>query len=114
MPQQVCPSGNFTVTPRRRRTVTAATPTSGKNMSPRQVIMSEALTGMSSVACTRCVRRRRRDDHKDEERFRTVVDEPVLHSGGSDQCFPRRQPLLRIAEREPPGPLQYVVDLVLD
>src|SRR2546422_2678284 len=45
MPQQVCPSGNSTVTPRRRRSLTMATPTSGKNRSPRQVIMTEAFTG---------------------------------------------------------------------
>src|SRR2546426_34178 len=44
MPQQVCPSGNSTVTPRRRRSLTMATPTSGKNRSPRQVIMTEAFT----------------------------------------------------------------------
>src|SRR5262249_29331167 len=50
MPQQVCPSGKSSVTPSGRRSCTIATPTSGKNTSPRQVIMIEAFIESCSTS----------------------------------------------------------------
>src|SRR5215831_17696911 len=112
MPQQVCPSGNSTVTPRRRSSFTTATPTSGKKTSPRQVIMSETFTNRRS-SCLRPVWRRRRDDDENQEGLRPVVDQAMLDAGRGDERLPGRQPLLRAAQREPPDALQDVIDLVL-
>ena len=56
---------------------------------------------------------RRRHHHQDEQRIGAVVEEAVLDSGRGDERLARRQPLLLAAEREAPGALEHVVDLVL-
>src|SRR5262245_50044928 len=107
MPQHVWPSGKSTVTPSRRRSRTMATPISGKNMSPRQVIMIEAFTGAipprSGTSMLAAVRRRRRHDDQHEQRIGPVVDEPVLDPRPRDQRVAGREPLFAAAEREPAG-----------
>src|SRR5262249_20416304 len=118
------PAGKSTVTPRRSRSATVASPTSGKNRSPRQVIMSDALTGdvVTAPPATRsvpmgwrrpAVRRRRRHHDEDQQRIGPVVHESVLDAGARDQRVATSERLLLLAEREAPGSLDDVVDLVL-
>src|SRR5262245_50772336 len=99
MPQHVWPCGKSTVTPRRRSTVTIATPTSGKNTSPRHVIRIEARTRSATVR-TRTVRRWRRHDDQHEQRLGAVVDEPVVDARARDERLARPERLVSIVERE--------------
>src|SRR5258708_2075257 len=116
MPQQVWPSGNSTSTPRPRSSRTIATPTSGKNMSPRQVIIRAARTGAPTMLARGSaldVGRRRRHEHQHEQERGAVVDEAVAHPRGSHHRVARLEPLLGVAHREAPAALDHVVDLVL-
>src|SRR6266478_633063 len=116
MPQQVWPSGNSTSTPRPRSSRTIATPTSGKNMSPRQVIMSAARTGAATMLArgpALDVGRRRRHEHQHQQERGAVVDEAGAHGGGGDEARARIDPSLRGAHREALATLDHVVDLVL-
>src|SRR5712664_3751202 len=115
MPQHVWPWGNSTVTPRRRSSVTIATPTSGKNRSPRQVIMMAALIGAGTglAAGAGAVGRRGRDHDEHEERLGAVIDEAVLDAGRREQGLAGDEPFFALAQGEAAGAFQHVVDLVL-
>src|SRR5580765_3689225 len=114
MPQHVCPSGKSTATPSRRKTLTMATPTSGKNMSPRQVIMSEALTPLPAMRRRALPVRRRRGDHdQHQQRLGAFVDQSVVDSGRRHERVAGSELLLLPTEREAPPALEHVVDLVL-
>src|SRR5260370_8972997 len=116
MPQQVWASGNSTSTPRPRSSRTIATPTSGKNMSPRQVIIRAARTGAPTMLARGSaldVGRRRRHEHQHEQERGAVVDETVAHPRGSHHRVPRLEPLLGVAHREAPAAPDHVVALVL-
>src|SRR6185369_623410 len=109
MPQHVWPSGKSTVTPSRRRSFTMATPTSGKNMSPRQVIMSEAFTRLAVLA----VRRRRGHHDEYQQGIGPVIGQPVIDPRRRHERVAGGQPLLLPTELEAALALQHVVDLVL-
>src|SRR5262245_66328938 len=119
MPQHVCPPGKSTLTPSRRSSVTMATPTSGKNMSPRHVIMSDARTAPAIAGRLAAVRRgaarvRRRGGHddEDEQRLGAVVDQAVVDAGRRDEGVAGVEALFLRPQRESPVALEPVVDIV--
>src|SRR5262245_21283782 len=97
-----------------------ATPTSGKNMSPRHVIMTDARTAPAIARRLAAVRRRparvgrrRGHDDEDEQRPGAVVDQAVVDAGCGDEGITGVEALFLRAERESPVTLEHVVDLVL-
>src|SRR2546428_59576 len=89
------------------------TPTSGKNMSPRQVIINEArIAVMYRGPPGRSDRGWPADDERDR-RALAVVEGAVLAPGRGDHRLARLDGLLVGAHAEAAAPLEHVVDLVL-